>query len=69
MISEYLLKGIDNIFSKNLATPHKPVNKSFNRETIKSNLHSVVKRTPKNEKRESPVEGNQLSKSRLRIIL
>lgn len=48
MISEYLLKGIDNIFSKNLAAPSKLSQKSFNRDTIKANLYSVVKHTPKN---------------------
>ena len=44
MISEYLLKGIDNIFSKSLAQPH---SKPLSREMIKANLHSVVKQTPK----------------------
>ena len=54
MISEYLLKGIDNIFAKNLAPPSKQNNQPFNRETIKSKLHSVVKQTSKNDKADAP---------------
>lgn len=68
MISQYLFKGIDNIFSKNLAAPSKLPAKSFNREAIKSNLHSVVKKAYKNDKSDPQADTN-LSKSRLRTIL
>lgn len=66
MMSEYLLKGIDSLFSRSAAgQPVKP----FNRDAIKANLHSVVKYTPKAEKQEGSCEKPNLTKSRLRTIL
>lgn len=47
MISEYLMKGIDTLFSKSIiGTAELP--KVFNKETIRANLHSIVKDRPKN---------------------
>ncbi len=43
MISEYLMKGIDSLFSRGLGTSADPINKQFNKDLIKSNLQFVVK--------------------------
>lgn len=48
MISEYLMKGIDTLFSKSIIGTGTELPKAFNKETIRANLHSVVKDTPKN---------------------
>lgn len=43
MISEYLMKGIDSLFSRGLGTSSDNQNKQFNRDKIKANLSAVVK--------------------------
>lgn len=43
MISEYLMKGIDSLFSKGFGTSIGTNIKPFNKDIIKSNLQFVVK--------------------------
>lgn len=51
MISEFLMKGIDSLFSKGLApAPIDTHNKPFTKQTIKANLLTVVKEGPKQNK-------------------
>ena len=65
MISDYLFKGIDNIFTNKLTHPtktHKP--KPLTRELIKANINQVVKERTERNDRYSP-----MNKSRIRTIL
>jgi hypothetical protein len=71
MLSEYLMRGIDTLFSRGLA-PAQGEGKYFNKETIKANLQSVVKEGPKICKsisKKNEMANIALSKSRLRNIL
>jgi len=43
MISEFLLKGIDNIFQDKLAMSRPQGRSVFNRDTIKRDLSSVIR--------------------------
>ena len=61
MISDYLMKGIDSLFSRSLAT------QNLGKDTIKSNLHSVLKNSSKPNHGISPSE--KLNKSRHKVIL
>ena len=76
MISEYLMKGIDTLFSNRIATGSansanaEHNSKPFSKELIKANLHSVVKDVSKSDKIDSQTKENgALTKSRLRTIL
>lgn len=48
MISEYLFKGIDNIFHKKIVQPKNIANKPMIKDLIKANLHTVVKDSQNN---------------------
>jgi hypothetical protein len=69
MISEFLMKGIDNLFTRGRPTiSNNPQTKFFNKETIKANLQSVVKEGPIKPHKKETIPSN-LTKSRLRSIL
>ena len=65
MISDYLFKGIDNIFTNKLTQPTKTQKiKPLTRELIKANINNVVKEKNDKNDRYSP-----MNKSRIRAIL
>jgi hypothetical protein len=76
MLADYVMKGIDSLFSQKLITqegvqtaPRAPNARStFNKDTIKKSLQNVIK---KGEGHRSPSQNSRspISKSRLKIIL
>lgn len=54
MISEFLLKGIDNIFQDKLAMSRPQGRAVFNRDTIKRDLSSVIRTKEVNPQQHSP---------------
>lgn len=51
MISEYLMKGIDSIFSQGLKTSaDNNSSKQFSKDIIKKNLQYVVKEAPRHQR-------------------
>ena len=65
MISDYLFKGIDIIFTNKLTQPTKTQKiKPLTRELIKANINNVVKEKNDKNDRYSP-----MNKSRIRAIL
>lgn len=70
MISEYLMKGIDSLFSKGLSTSTDNNLKPFSKEVIRSNLKFVVKEGNRGKcSNDIDINGTSLNKSRLRTIL
>lgn len=70
MISEYLMKGIDSLFSKSLSASTDNNSKHFSKEVIRSNLKFVVKEGNREKcSNDMDTNGASLNKSRLRIIL
>jgi len=87
MLADYVMKSIDSLFAHKLNTQSNPStqstlnkpnnsqyqhkNKTFNQETIKQSLHTIIR---KDEHQRSPYRINdqllsQVSKSRLKSIL
>ena len=78
MLADYVMKGIDSLFSQKLITQEEVqtvlratnVRSTFNKATIKKSLKSIIK---KGEGNRSPSENSRqpspISKSRLKIIL
>jgi hypothetical protein len=78
MLADYVMRGIDSLFSHKLAT--QPLNthvvrpqdgrSAFNKDTIKKSLHRVIK---KGENARSPSfitrNPSPISKSRLKVLL
>lgn len=70
MISEYLMKGIDSLFSRGLSSSSDNNSKPFSKEIIKSNLKFVVKEGNRDKcSSDNDINGTSLNKSRLRTIL
>ena len=67
MITDYLMKGIDNFFAEKITSSIQSTQiKQFNKDIIKKNLHTVIRtsKTPVASKSPSPI-----NRSRLKSIL